>query len=300
MMKKETVKIDTIHQCNTFLGEKTLHPLVSVIDLSKVNDKQQTSLQFNFYSVWLKECRCNSFAYGRQYYDYSDGTLLFFSPGVPVDIKRNHDMFCSNGYLLTFHPDLIKGTFLGQRMKDYTFFFYQQNEALHLSSREKRTIHACMERINEEIHCPIDNYSNILIINKIELLLNHSIRFYDRQFITRHKANENLLRRVERILNHHFLDDRISARGMISTNYCAGLLHLSPVYFEDLLKHESGKTMHEYIQLKRIDMAKKQLSGTNKPIVRISEELGFSSSPYFSRLFKKLTGYSPNEYRSKY
>ncbi|MCR9011852.1 helix-turn-helix domain-containing protein [Gabonibacter chumensis] len=299
-MKKEIVKIDTIHQCNTYFGKKTLHPLASVIDFSKANEKRQVLLQFSFYSVWLKEYKCNYSGYGRKFCDYSDGTLLFLSPGVLVDTEKNHEMPCSNGYLLTFHPDLIKGTFLEEHMKDYTFFFYQQDEALHLSSREKRIIHTCLERINEEIHHSIDNYSNVLITTKIELLLNHCVRFYDRQFITRHKANENLIKKTKQILNHYFTSGQIGSRGMISSSYCAVLLHLSTAYFEDLLKHESGKTIHEYIQLKRIEMAKKQLSKTNKTIVQISEELGFSSSLCFNRLFKKLTGHGPNEYRSKY
>ena len=294
---RKTITIETVYQCNCHLGKETLHPLISVIDLSKAKEKQQTFLKLGFYTVLLKECKCESIIYGRKFYDYSDGTIIVLSPGESIDIENNNQMLCSQGWMLAFHYDLIKNSPLERRIQDYTFFNYQKKEALHLSSREKDTIFKCLESINEELYQNIDKYSKILIINKIELFLNYCTRFYNRQFITRDKANKDLLKKTELILNNYFQTDQARINGLPTSTYCARLLNLSPAYFEDLLKHETGKNTYEYIQFKQINVAKRQLLETNKTIGQIAEETGFSSSLHFTRLFKKITGYAPDKYR---
>lgn len=202
---RKTITIETVYQCNCHLGKETLHPLISVIDLSKAKEKQQTCLKLGFYTVLLKECKCESIIYGRKFYDYSDGTIIFLSPGEScLTLKIIIQMLCSQGWMLAFLYDMIKISPLERRIQDYTFFNYQKKEALHLSSREKDTIFKCLESINEELYQNIDKYSKILIINKIELFLNYCTRFYNRQFITRDKANKDLLKKRNIILNNYF------------------------------------------------------------------------------------------------
>lgn len=160
-MEKKPVKIDTVYQCNCFLGEKTLHPLASLIDLSLAKDRLHDQLKFGFYTILWQEYNCESFIYGRQYWDYSDGTLLFLPPGKQLSIREDPKILCSPGRLLAFHPDLIRNTALGLHIKNYTFFSYRQEEALHLSLREKQTLQNCLEAIDQELHRAIDKHSQI-------------------------------------------------------------------------------------------------------------------------------------------
>ena len=298
-MKKDILELDTIHQCNCFLGEKTLHPLVSVIDLSKEGWEQQKHLKLGFYAVLLEECPCGCFIHGRKKYDFSDGTLLFLSPGETIEIAENHEMFNSKGWLLTFHPELIRSTSLGLNIENYTFFNYQKEEALHISLREKKIVCRCLENINEELHWAIDEYSRTLISKLIELFLDYCTRFYTRQFITRYVANEKLIDKIERMVDDYFLTNQVSHVGLPTAKQCARQLLLSSCYLEDLLKHETGKTMYEYVQSKRVEIAKRWLLETDKTVSQITKELGFSSVPYFNRLFMKITGISPDDYKMR-
>lgn len=296
-MKKEVLEIETIHQCNCFFEEKTLHPLVGVVDLSKTNWEHQKFLKLGFYAVLLEECPHEYFIYGRKKCDFSDGTLLFFSPGETIEIVKNNELFTSKGWLLTFHPELIKGTSLSLNMENYTFFNYQKEEALHISLREKNIIRRCLENIKEELHWAIDKYSRILVSKQIELLLDYCTRFYTRQFITRYLENKKLIAKVEHIVDDYFLSNKTNHIGLPTAKQCACKLHLSADYLEDLLKHDTGKTMYEYVQSKRMDLALKWLKETNKTVEQITKELGFSSVSYFNRLFKKIIGISPDDYK---
>ena len=139
-MGDKVLKIGTVHQCNCCLGSKTLHPLVSVIDLSKADLSAHTGIKFDFYTILLSECKCEAYMYGHQYYDFSDGTLLCLSPGESINMKENSKNFPSKGWILAFHPDLICGTPLGLNIHNYTFFSYLPEEALHISLREKQIL----------------------------------------------------------------------------------------------------------------------------------------------------------------
>lgn len=291
----KVMKIGTVHQCNCYLGEKTLHPLASVIDLSNAHLVQQ-SIKFGFYTVLLRECQCNEFLYGRQYYDYSCGTLLFLTPGQAIGGEEDN-VLPSKGWILAFHPDLISCTSLGQNIPNYTFFHYRPNEALHVSAREKQKVMECLENIRQELQHAIDCHSKTIITKYIELLLDYCTRFNERQFITRCEANKKLLAKFEKILDDYFERNQMKKSGLPSLEYCADLLHLSPAYLKDLLRYETGKTVQEHTQLKRIEMAQRLLQTTDKPISLIADELGYSSAQYFTRLFTKITGCSPNEYR---
>lgn len=296
-MGDKILKIGTVHQCNCCLGSKTLHPLVSVIDLSKADLSPHTDIKFGFYTLLLSECKCEAYAYGHQCYDFSDGTLVCLTPGESISMKAKNKRLPSKGWILAFHPDLICGTPLGLNIHNYTFFSYLPEEALHISQREKQIILEFLEKINQELQRCIDRHSKKIISKYIELLLDYCTRFYERQFITRNEANKKIVKGLSRLLDTHISTKAIQSIGMLSYEYCAKFLHLSPTYLNDLLIYEIGKSFNEYIQFKRFEIAKDWLQNTDKPLNQIAEELGFSNSHYFSRLFKKITGCSPNEFR---
>lgn len=198
-------KFDTIHQYNELLGQETLHPLVNVIDLAQSCRLRHGLHSFGFYTVFLKEIKCGNLRYGCNYYDYQEGTLVFLAPGQVIGVEDNGKVYQPQGMALVFHPDLLRGTTLGRTIKDYTFFSYQVNEALHLSEQERHIIIDCFRNIEEELHHTIDKHSQRLIVSNIELFLNYCVRFYDRQFITRENVNKDILTRFENLLNELFL-----------------------------------------------------------------------------------------------
>jgi len=201
------------------------------------------------------------------------------------------------GLALMFHPDLLYGTPLARRMKDYTFFSYESNEALHMSERERQIILNCFNEIKEELEHAIDKHTKQIIASNIETLLNHCIRFYERQFITRENVNRDLLGNFEQILNSYYASEKPQTTGLPSVGYCAEQMHLSPNYFGDLIKKETGKSAQEYIQLVVMEKVKELLAESNKTVSEIAYELGFKYPHHLSRVFKKVTGTTPNEYR---
>lgn len=296
-MAENIFKITTVHQCNSYLGEKTFHPLASVIRLSGTDLSSYTYLQFGFYSVFLREYAFPDFACGRQRYDYSDGSLLFLPPGKYLNREGEATVCPPEGWMVAFHPDLIKGTSLGSHIRDYTFFSYRVNEALHLSCREKRIATECIQHIRDEVRRDVDNYSKLLIARNIELFLDYCRRFYERQFITRQERNKELLDQLNRVWISYILDNRLKDGGFPTEIYFADRLRLSPAYFRDLLRHETGLTVREYVETKRMETARDWVMRTDKPVGQIADMLGFPSVQCFSRVFKKVTGWSPGEYR---
>lgn len=291
---KKTLKIETVHECNSCLGCKTLHPLVSAIDLSQANLTER-SIKFSFYTLLLIENDCNEFIYGRKYYDYSNATVLFLSPGQSIQLDESKP-FPQKGWLLAFHPHLICGTSLGMSIDHYTFFSYHTEEALHLSQREKTKAIECLRSIEQELQQSIDKHSRTIISRYIELLLDYCSRFYERQFITRNEANKQVLNQLETVWEEYVQSGKLRSKNLPSTAYCADLLQLSPHYLSDLLKFETGKTISEHFQLKRIATAQKLLLTGGHTIRFIAEELGFPSVTYFSKLFQRMTGVAPSEY----
>ena len=186
-------RFETINDYNAFNNNETLHPLVSVVDLSKASPRSGSRMYFGFYTIFLKDVKCGDLHYGRHTYDYQEGTLVFLAPGQVAGMNSNGEMYQPKGYALVFHPDIIHGTSLGRHISDYTFFEYQSNEALHLSDRERKIIMDCFSKIEYELQQTIDKHSKKLIVANIELFLDYCIRFYDRQFITRDKAHHGIL-----------------------------------------------------------------------------------------------------------
>lgn len=293
----EILRLDQICQYNEMMGCETFHPLVSVIDFSKCPPVTPRRKYFGFYAVMLKDFKYGELRYGRHYYDYQEGTLVFFAPGQIGGIDNNGVAFQPKGWALLFHPDLFRGTSLGNKMKDYTFFSYEANEALHLSEQERETVMDCLHKIEAELLHAIDRHSKTLIVTNIELLLNYCVRFYDRQFITRSNVNKDILTRFENVLEDYFVSGKSESIGLPSVQYFAGELNLSSNYFGDLIKKETGKSAQEQIQMKLINIAKERISDTSKSLNEIAYELGFKYPQHFSRLFKKRVGCSPNEYR---
>ena len=236
--------------------------------------------------------------YGCQPYDYDDGTLVFLSPGQIYGINSNGIATKPSGYALIFHPDFILNTHLGKIIRDYTFFSYEVNEALHLSKKERKTIVECLLKIAGEIEQNMDKHSKTLIVSTIELLLNYCMRFYDRQFITRTHISKDILVRFEYLLNDYFKSDKAQTLGLPSVAYCAEQLYLSPNYFGDLIKKETSMPALEYIQLKLIDEAKGRIFDNTKSINQVAGELGFKYQQHFTGLFKQKTGMTPNAYRN--
>ncbi|MGZ3914980.1 MAG: helix-turn-helix domain-containing protein, partial [Flavisolibacter sp.] len=286
-------RFETINEYNAFNNNETVHPLVSVVDLSKANPRQGSKMYFGFYTVFLKDVKCGDLVYGRHTYDYQEGTLVFLAPGQVAGLNSKGETYQPKGYALVFHPDLIHGTPLGRHIHDYTFFSYQSNEALHLSERERKIVLDCFSKIQYELERAIDKHSKELIVSNIELFLKYSVRFYDRQFITRDKAHKGSLERFETLLNEYFDSDKPQAIGLPSVAWCAKELHLSASYFGDLVKKETGKTAQEYIQSKVIDVAKERIFDHRKSVSEIAYGLGFKYPQHFTRLFKQWVGQSP-------
>ncbi len=293
----EILKLDNVSQYNTLMSQETLHPLVSVINFSKTKPIQHTRMNMGFYAIFLKDVKCGDIKYGRNYYDYQEGTLVFIAPGQVVGIENNGEYFQPQGWALLFHPDLLHGTSLSHNMKDYNFFSYEVYEALHLSEKERQIVLDCLAKIEIELKHSIDKHSKTLIVTNIELLLNYCVRFYDRQFITRVNVNKDILGRFENLLDDYFQSDKPQTIGLPSVRYCADRLHLSANYLGDLIKKETGKTAQENIQLKLMDIAKEKVFDTSKSVSEIAYELGFKYPQHFSRMFKKSVGHTPKDYR---
>ena len=298
-MKEEVIELDTVDKYNKFFGVETYHPMVTVVDLSKITQPAQPfTINYGIYALFLKDTLCGDITYGRQPYDYQEGTIVCFAPGQVASIHAQEGTR-PTGYGLLFHPDFIRGTQLGHDIRNYSFFSYEAREALHLSERERHTFIDCLQNIQEELQHSVDRMSKRLIANHIELLLNYCLRFYERQFITRQDAHHDILTRFETFLDQYFTGDNAAQKGLPSVKHCASELCLSTNYFGDLIKKETGRTALEYIQDKIISIAKEQLLLPSESISQIAYQLGFQYPQHFTRVFKKATGMTPNEYRSK-
>lgn len=291
------MKIDTVQQYNDYFGIETCHPLVSVIEGKQAKPLRFCKKLYNVYAVLLKDTNCGNLKYGQSIYDYQQGAMLFLAPGQVMGSEDDGLLHQPEGWVLVFHPEFLRGTPLINTIRDYTYFLYNANEALHLSEQERRMVIECMQKIRTELQHPIDKHSKSLIMDNVKLLLDYCIRFYDRQFITRENANQDILARFENLLDEYFSSATLTKKGMPSVQYCADKLCLSANYFSDLCRKETGMSALKHIQQKMLDVAKEQVFNTSKSISEISYDLGFPYPQHFSRWFKKIAGCTPNEYR---
>ena len=279
MEENEIIQLNSVDQYNQLFGLETLHPLVGVVDLAEATRYPlRFTINYGIYALFLKDIKCGDIRYGRQKYDYEEGTIVSFAPGqvAETEIVQGTKLKAKG---ILFHPDLIKGTSLGQEIKSYSFFSYSSNEALHLSKEEKEIILDCLDKIKLELTHPIDKLSKRLIARNIQLLLDYCMRFYNRQFVTRTESNHDTLSRFESLLDNYFQSGKPQSEGLPTVKYFADRVFLSPNYFGDLIK------------------AKELIAGTDKSVSEIAYELGFQYSQHFNRIFKKNVGYTPGEYR---
>jgi AraC family transcriptional regulator, transcriptional activator of pobA len=299
----EFLKIKTISQLHEMLGyEKPKHPLITVIDYSKIKanqDHYDIKIVTDFYIVSLKTPAPKAIQYGRQYYDFEEGTMMFISPNQVFSVSEfdSNEKTQFQGWGLYFHQDLISDTSLFAKIKTLNFFSYSVSEALHISENEKQTLTEIIKTIEGEYKSNIDKYSKGVIVTAIEQLLNYSQRFYGRQFITRQKRNTDLISKFEHLINDYFQTKQLTEKGLPSVEYFANNLNLSAGYLSDLLKKETGKTIKEYLQIEVIERAKYQLLNSNDTVNEIAYSLGFEYPQYFNRLFKAKTGMTPIEFR---
>ncbi len=294
------LNLDSVDLYNKLYGLETLNPLVSVIDLNKATSSVDL-IRFNYgiYALYLKLEKACDIKYGRQTYDYQEGTIVCFAPGQTAETNPTTDKVQVNAHGILFHPDLLRGTSLGKNIKKYTFFSYEVNEALHLSEEERSIVMDCLKIIRMELEHGVDKHSKTLLVNHIELLLNYCMRFYERQFITRGKTNRDVLTRFENLLDEYFESTLAEQDGLPTVKYFADKLCLSSNYFGDMFKKETGKSPQEYIQEKVIELAKERIFGTADTVSQIAYSLGFQYPQHFCRLFKKRVGYTPSEYRAQ-
>ena len=296
------IRVETISELNKSLNqENPKHPLISIIDFSKIKFEQSNSAEikkfsYSFYSIILKNLVPGSLRYGRSNYDFQDGSLFFLAPDQVWALQNinTQDVY---GWGLFFHPNLIRSTSLNSKMKDYTFFNYTLNEALHLSDQEKHILSDIITSINNELDRPIDKHSQAVIVSSIELLLNHCLRYYDRQFITRSEVNRDVMAKLEEYLASYFESEQQQTSGIPTAKQCAEEVHLSTNYLCDLLRKETGKSTQEHIHYHVLELAKDKLLSTKVSVSEIAYGLGFEYPQYFSRLFKKKTGMTPAEFR---
>jgi len=283
------------------LGNDIHHPLVGVVDFSKVNQQIDCEIKMSadYYSIMFKNYPDNKIKYGRKSIDFQDGSLICMAPNQVIEIDSNEQASENiTGWGLFFHPDLIRATSLNDKMKGYSFFSYETSEALHLSEKEKHVLQDCVSKIKTELEENIDVHSQNIIVSTIELLLNYCSRFYGRQFITRKSSNNSVLVQFEKILTEYYNQDNMQEKGLPTVKYLSEQLHLSPGYLSDLLKKETGKNTQDHIHFYLIEEAKSKLISTNKSVSEIAYELGFDYPQYFNKLFKQKTGKTPITFRN--
>ncbi len=296
--EKETVNLDSVDAYNKLYGMKTSHPLVTVIDLKKATRRfENIRLNYGVYAVFLKNNASCRLQYGREYYDYQEGTVVSFAPGQVIDVESSGETMAPDVVGLMFHPDPICGTPLADKINRYGYFDYSQKEALHLSESERDIFLECLDKINREVEHPVDTHSADLLSANIQLLLEYLNRFYDRQFITRHKVNSSVVTAFEaelkRLYSHGSVVEEVPR-----VTYFAGKANLSPGYFSDLVKKETGNTPQDLITLFLIAEAKRRLVATDADISEIAYDLGFQYPQHFTRLFKRVAGKSPRAFRA--
>jgi len=295
------IKIASISQLHQLMGmPKPRHPLLSLVDVSKIQvteEQVNSKVIYDFYMVSLKDKSCG-LEHGRNSFDFDEGVMIFTAPGQVYTFTKPFKPGDIKGWMLFFHPDLIRNTHLGRQLDDYSFFNYDVMEALHLSEDEERIINTTVDQIETEYQQRIDNHSQRVIVSNIELLLNYSLRFYERQFNTRVNQSRNVIAVFERELKNYFRSQKNLDSGLPSIPYFAEIAHLSPHYFSDLVKKETGRTPKDHINEYVIEQAKNLLLGSERSISEIAYELGFNYPHYFTRLFKSKVGCTPIEYRN--
>lgn len=292
--------ISEFHQLRNL--SRPLHPLISVINfelIKRIPEEEPESMVQNFYSVALKRAVNTRMRYGQQEYDFDGGILFCIAPGQVYSIEAQED-FQHSGWIILIHPDFLWNTPLAKKIKQYEYFGYAVNEALHMSEKEEATITGIVQNMEQEYHTSIDKFSQDVMIAQLELLLTYAERFYHRQFITRKIANHTILDRMESTLTAWFNSDSLATKGLPTVQYMAETLNVSPGYLSALLKVLTGQSTQQHIHDKLMEKAKEKLSTTGLSVSEIAYELGFEHPQSFSKLFKSKMKVTPLEYRQSF
>jgi len=305
MANRQPLRIKTISEYHRVMGlPKPEHPLITVVNLESITHPagyEPLTLVFDFYSISLKRMSNAKIKYGQQQYDFDEGVMFFMSPGQVFGIDTNPDEpVIRSGWLLLVHPDFLWNTSLAKTIKQYEYFNYSVNEALHLSDKEETMMTGIFQNIDHEYRSNIDKFSQNVIIAQMELLLTYSERFYNRQFITRKITSHIILNRLEDILEEYFNGNEIAQKGLPSVHFVAEELNVSPSYLSALLKALTGQSTQQHIHNKLFEKAKEKLSTTSLSVSEIAYELGFEHPQSFSKLFKTKTNLSPLEFRQSF
>jgi len=306
-MKKEENsprKFDSLSDAHRAFGiSKPLHPLISLIsgDTDRLEVTRPAGAHvLNFYKISYRPKLSGKLKYGQDYYDFDEGGLLFAAPNQVVGGHNDEEVRECSEYTLLIHPDFLLGYPLAKKIRQYGFFSYSANEALHLSDKEKATIISIFKIIEEELNSRIDDFSQDVIISQIELLLNYANRFYKRQFITRKAVSNDLLQKLEEVLDEYFNSEKSLSHGIPTVQYLSENLNISPSYLSDMLRSLTGQNAQQHIHYKLIEKAKEKLSATSLSVSEVAYELGFEHSQSFSKLFKTKTNLSPLEFRRSF
>lgn len=296
----ESIYVKSIWELHQNLGyEAPKHPLITIFDLSKTEDFKKFigyKIVTDFYIISMKEKCFGKLLYGRNTYDFQEGVLAFIEPGQNFVIEEIYKSEKQEGFMMFIHPELLRKKSLFEKIRNYSFFSYSTSEALHLSDKEKETVKKIISDIMVEIDGNMDNYTNELIVSNIELLLNYSKRFYNRQFLTRENLNKSVIEEFKKFLSER-INGNLSDKGIPTVKECAEYMCYSPNYLSDMLKKETGKNTKEYISLYLMDKAKILLLDSDKSVNEIAYNLGFEYPEHFSKMFKNKEGVSPLKYR---
>lgn len=299
----DKVRINSVGQVHDFFGlPKPKHPLISVLPITDEMtnfDYGDVQYIFELYQISLKMGISGSITYGRNSYDFEEGTVVFTKPGQSLKIEQGEDFTGSSGWTIIFHPDLIRRSELGKVIDEYSFFAYEVNEALHISEDEQKTLTEHIKKIEREYNQNIDKHSQDLMVSNIKLLLDYCTRYYDRQFYARTNMHKDFVSRFERLLRDYYDTEKPLELGIPTVKYFGSELNMSPHYMSDMLRKETGRSAQDHIHYFLIDRAKTKLLSTDEPISQIAYSLGFGYPNHFSKLFKSKTGMSPMEYRSR-
>ncbi len=293
--------ISDLHKFNSLPAPE--HPLISLLDYGLVKrDPNVRELKWiqSYYSISLKRNVAGKYRYGQQSYDFDEGLMTFFSPDQVISVELIESDVTTNppsGWILAIHPDFLFGTSLARTIGKYPFFKYSVREALFLSEKEENTILGILKNIQTEYQANIDQFSQQIIINQLELLLSYAERFYQRQFLTRKKSNHQLLQKLEEELDRYFEEEQAINNGLPSVHDLADDLNVTPDYLSSMLKTETGLTTQQHIHHKVIELAKVKLSVSSSSVSEIAYSLGFEHPQSFSKFFKSKTKQTPGEYR---
>ena len=297
---KEILQLDTIQKYNDLYGLETIHPSVSIVDLTQATHiVNHIKMNYGIYALYLKNNLSCAIQYGRNKYDYQEGTIVCFAPGQIGEVNTHEDEVKPEVYGILFDPSFIKGTNLSRQMSKYCFFSYDVTESLHLSDDERKVIMLCLEKIKLELLHVKDKYSKELLAMNIELLLNYCLRFYERQFASRQVSNKDVLQKFEYYLSEYFNQVDLFRKGLPTVRYFADKVCLSPNSFGDLIKKETGKSAQEYIQNTIIQKDKELILETNLSMNEISSQLGFKYPQHFGRFFKQHMNQTPSGFKKE-